>query len=94
MIVIRNRFSAKPGHAGKLAAHMKEMIAAGNLKNARIMTDLTGDFNTVIMEHEVESLGEFEEAMKRYGSDPKVREKAKEYLELWNTGCRELFRVV
>ena len=28
MIVVRNSFVAKPGMAGKLAAHMKEMTAA------------------------------------------------------------------
>ena len=94
MIVVRNSFVAKPGQAGKLAAHLKEMAAVGNLRNARVLTDLTGDFNHVVMEHEVESLSEFEEMFKRYSSDPEVREKAKGYTELWNTGRRELFRVV
>ena len=46
------------------------------------------------MEHEVESASEFEEMFKRYSSDPEVREKAKGYTELWNTGRRELFRIV
>ncbi len=77
-----------------MAAHLKEIATAGNLRNARVLTDLTGDFNHVVMEHEVESASEFEELLKRYSSDPKVREKAKGYTELWNTGRRELFRVV
>ena len=46
------------------------------------------------MEREVESASEFEEMFKRYSSDPEVREKAKGYTELWNTGRRELFRIV
>ena len=94
MIVVRNSFIAKPGQAGKLAAHLKEMAKAGNLRNPRVLTDLIGDFNNVVMEHEVESASEFEEMFKRYSSDPEVREKAKGYTELWNTGRRELFRVV
>ena len=58
------------------------------------MTDLTGDFNHVIMEHEVESAAEFEELMTKYASDPLIREKAKGYTDLWTSGRRELFRIV
>jgi len=94
MIIVRNSFNAKPGQAGKLAAHLKDMANAGNLRNFRVMTDLTGDFNHVVMGHEVESASEFEELMARYSSDPQAREKAKGYTDLWTTGRRELFRVV
>ena len=94
MLVVRNSFIAKPGQAGKLAAQLKEMADAGNLRNCRVMTDLTGDFNSVIMEHEVESASEFEQLLTRYSADPQAREKAKGYTELWTTGRRELFRVV
>lgn len=94
MILIRNSFIAKPGKAGKLAAHMKEMAALGGLRNARVMTDLVGDFNTVVMEHEVESVSDFEALMARYGSDPQIREKAGAYLDFWETGKRELFRIL
>ncbi len=52
MVVVRNSFIAKPGQAGKLAAQLKDMANAGNLRNFRVMTDLTGEFNHVIMEHQ------------------------------------------
>jgi hypothetical protein len=94
MVIVRNSFIARPGQAGKLAAQLKDMAKAGNLRNFRIMTDLTGDFNHVVMEHEVESASEFEELMTRYASDPQAREKAKGYTDLWTTGRRELFRVI
>jgi hypothetical protein len=94
MIIVRNSFIAKPGQAGKLAAQLKNMAKAGNLRNVRVLTDLTGEFNHVIMEHEVESASEFEELMTRYSSDPQAREEAKGYTDLWTTGRRELFRVV
>ena len=94
MVVVRNTFVAKPGQAGKLAAQLKDMANAGNLRNFRVMTDLIGEFNNVIMEHEVESASEFEDLMTRYSSDPQAREKAKGYTDLWTTGRRELFRVV
>lgn len=94
MIVVRNIFTARPGQASKLAAQLREVALAGKLRNLRILTDLTGDFNQVVMEHEVESLAAFEEAMKRYATDPQVREKGKGYSEFWMTGRRELFQVV
>lgn len=77
MIIVRNSFIARPGQAGKLAAQLKNMAKAGNLRNARVLTDLVGDFNHVIMEHEVESASEFEELITRYSSDPQTREAAK-----------------
>ena len=94
MLIVRNTFTAKPGLAGKLAQHAKEMAATGGLRNPRVLTDAVGTFNQVVLEHEVESLGEFEEIFKRYSSEPDIREKAKAYLELWTTGKREVFRVV
>lgn len=94
MVIVRNSFIAKPGLAGKLAAQLKEMAGAGNLRNVRVMTDIVGDFNHVVMEHEVESASQFEELMARYASDPLAREKSKGYTDLWITGRRELFRVV
>ncbi len=94
MIIVRNSFIAKPGQAGKLAAQLKDMATAGSLRNVRVMTDLTGDFNHVIMEHEVESASQFEELLTRFSSDPQAREKAKGYTDLWTGGRRELFRTV
>jgi triphosphoribosyl-dephospho-CoA synthetase len=94
MIIVRNTFIAKPGQAGKLAAQLKDMANSGNLRDARVMTDLTGEFNHVIMEHTVESAAEFEELISKYSSDPKAREAAKGYTDLWTTGRRELLRVI
>ncbi len=94
MIVVRNAFTAKPGQAGKLAAQLKEMAAAGKLPNHRVLTDVTGEFNRVVLEYEAESVAEFEEMFIRYATDPQIREKAKGYTDLWITGSRELYRVV
>ncbi len=93
MIVVRTTFNAKPGMAGTLAARAKEFGAAAKMKNLRVMTDVTGDFNQVILEHDVESLAELEEFLARAMSDPEVQELRKGYTELWMTGKRELFRV-
>lgn len=93
MIVVRNTFTAKPGSAGKLVAKLKEMTAAGNLENVRFFTDITGNFNTVVMDFEIEALSEYEAIHEKYMSDPAVREKAAGYTELWESGKREFLRV-
>lgn len=94
MMVVRNTFTAKPGQASKLAAQLKEMASAGNLPNHRVLTDVTGEFNQVVMEYEVGTVAEFEEMFKKYTTDPQIREKANGYTDLWITGRRELLRVV
>ena len=70
MIVIRNCFIAKPGCASKLATQLKEAstVAKGAF-NYRVLTDVTGDFNRVVLEYEVGSIGEFEERMKDYSTN-------------------------
>jgi len=90
MIVVRNCFIAKPGNAGKLAAQLKEAAAAAKIPRHRVLTDLTGDFNRVILEYEAENVTEFEGRMRQYMTDETFREKMKGYTELWMTGCREI----
>jgi hypothetical protein len=59
----------------------------------RVLTDLTGGFNRVILEYEAENLAEFESRIKEYMTDDKFREKMKGYTELWVTGSREILVV-
>lgn len=94
MIVVRNSFVAKPGNASKLAALLKEAAAAANVPKFRILTDLTGEFNQVIFEIEVESLSGFEALQKQYQTDENFKVKMKGYTDLWITGSRELLQVI
>jgi hypothetical protein len=80
--------------AGKLAAALKEGAAAGKLTNVRVMTDLAGDFNTVVMEHEAQNLAEFETRIREYMTNPEMREKMKGYTDFWTSGSREIFQIV
>ena len=94
MYVIRNMFVAKPGSAGKLAAQMKEAAAAFEMPNFRVLTDITGDFNRVVMEYTAESLGEVEKRMQEVMSSSLYKEKMAGYTDLWVTGSREILRIV
>jgi hypothetical protein len=94
MIVVRNVFVAKPGQASKLAAQLKEAVAVSNIGKFRVLTDLTGDFNRVVLEHEAESISGFEAGMKEYANNAAFREKMKGYTDLWSTGSREILQIV
>ena len=94
MIVVRNCFIAKPGNASKLAAQIKEAASATSMRGKfRVLTDLTGDFNRVVLEYEAANVGEFEANMKEYATNEAFRAKMKGYTDLWSTGSREILQV-
>lgn len=93
MIVVRNCFVAKPGHASKLAAQLKEAAAAAEIPSYRILTDLTGEFNRVILEYEAADIAEFQVRMQEYTKGGAFKEKMKGYTDLWLTGKREILQV-
>lgn len=93
MLVVRNCFVAKPGNASKLATQIKEAAAVANIPKHRVLTDLTGDFNRVILEFEVESVAGFEARMNDYHTNEAFRAKMKGYTDLWLTGTRELLQI-
>jgi hypothetical protein len=94
MYILREHFVAKPGQAGKLASLVKEISNLVSPGKARILTDMTGEFNRVIMETEIESFSEMEARWKEYMSNPEWKEKMKGYTDLWVSGGREILRVV
>ena len=94
MLVVRNCFVAKPGQASKLAAQLKEAATAAKMPRFRILTDLTGEFNRVVMEYEAENVSEFEARMKDYGTNEAFRDKMKGYTDLFIGGSREILQVM
>jgi hypothetical protein len=93
MLVVRNCFVAKPGNASKLAAQLKEAAAVANIPKHRILTDLTGEFNRVILEFEVENVAGFEARLKDYQTNEAFKAKMKGYTDLWTTGTREILQI-
>ena len=96
MIVVHDIFIAKPGCASKLAKMMKEAMS-GNTEFIRVMTDVTGQYNRVIMESQYDNLTAYEESFKQYteGSEKmkEMKEKMAGYHDLFQSGCREIYRV-
>ncbi len=99
MIVIREIFTAKPGQASKFAKLSKK--AFGAEPTVRVMTDVVGNYNTVVIERTLKNLVEFDREMEDMRSgkpdarmDPKVAEELSHYTEMYQTGRREIFRIV
>ena len=94
MIIVREVFTAKPGMAGKMARMMKAVFSEMPNARVKIMTDLTGKFNTVVLETEMDNLQAFEQRMQDYMANPVWRDRMSGYTEMYKTGCREIYQVV
>ena len=60
MIMVRDEFQCEPGRVNEFVKRFREMANMlnnqGVIKHASIMTDLSGSFDTVVVESEIESL--------------------------------------
>jgi len=99
MVVIREIFTAKAGQASKLAKLFKRGFGADN--GVVIMTDLAGEYNTVVVEMRLKDLAAFAKEMEDYKSgkpdprmEPAVGEEMSHYTDMYLTGRREIFQIV
>jgi heme-degrading monooxygenase HmoA len=96
MIIVHDIFVCKPGNASKVAKPFKEVMA-DNKELVNIMTDMTGQYNRVIMVSKYDSLTAYEKSWEDYNKDQeameKMKEKMKGYHDMYLTGCREIYQV-
>jgi hypothetical protein len=98
MIVVRNTFRLKFGQAREALAIMKEAIAiqkrAGVDIPQRLMTDLSGQFYTIVLELTVPSLTALEQLMPKTMGDKDWQANYQKLLPLVLSGEREIFSIV
>ena len=96
MIIVHDIFICKPGQASKFAKLFKEVMA-GNNELVNIMTDMTGNYNKVVMVTKYDSLTEYEKNFQKYAQDSdemkKMKEKMQGYHDMYLTGSREIYQV-
>jgi heme-degrading monooxygenase HmoA len=96
MIIVHDIFICKPGNASKLAKLFKEVMT-GNNELVNIMTDMTGQFNRVVMITKYDSLTAYEKSWDKYKENTeemkKMQEKMAGYQEMYLTGSREIYQV-
>ncbi|MBI3231727.1 MAG: hypothetical protein HYZ51_01450 [Candidatus Doudnabacteria bacterium] len=92
MILVREVFICKPGLASKFAKLMKSVMQ-GMPERVTVMTDLTGQFNKVVLHSEYKSFQDFESRMKDYATNTVWRDKMAGYTEMYVTGQREIYQI-
>ena len=98
MIVVRNVFQAKVGRAGELArviaASMAGSVGApGGPQAWRVLTDLSGPFDTVVLEVEGESLAAWERARDEMFASAEFQAQNARSAELTVSGRCELYTI-
>ena len=95
MIIVHDIFVCKPGNASKLAKKFKEAMA-GSSELVNIMTDMTGQYNRVVMVSQYKDLTDYEQSWKKYEQDTEAMKKMNEamsgYQEMYLTGSREIYQ--
>jgi predicted translin family RNA/ssDNA-binding protein len=96
MIIVHDIFICKPGNASKLAKLFKEVMAE-NKELVNIMTDMTGQYNRVIMVSKYDNLTAYEQSWEKYKENTeemkKMQEKMSGYHDMYLSGSREIFQV-
>jgi heme-degrading monooxygenase HmoA len=96
MIIVHDIFICKPGNASKLAKMFKEAMA-GDKDVVHVMTDMTGQFNKVVMVTQYENLSAYEQSWEKYKQDTEAMKKMEEimkgYHDMYLTGSREIYRI-
>jgi predicted translin family RNA/ssDNA-binding protein len=94
--MVHDTFVCKPGQASKMARLFKEMMT-GQEEFVNILTDMTGEFNRVVMVSKYDNLSAYEQNFQKYMQDSdemkKMKEKMKGYQDMYLTGSREIFQV-
>jgi len=96
MYVIRNVFKCKPGQAKHVVEKFKAahaLMADLDFKT-RLMVDEIADFWTVVVEVTVSDLATFGKGMHERGSRQDVQDAMAGYMDMVESGYREIFRVV
>lgn len=98
MYIVRDVFRCKPGKARELVEKLRATLEStereDGFRNSRLMVDAVANYWTVVWEAEIEHLEQFEHHMAHYGSRPEVKQAMAGYLELVESGYREIFRLV
>jgi predicted translin family RNA/ssDNA-binding protein len=96
MILVHDVFICKPGNASKLAKKFKEGMT-GSSELVNILTDMTGQFNKVIMVTKYDNLTAYEKSWEKYQEKSEEMKKMEEamagYQDMYLTGFREIYRI-
>ena len=96
MIVVRNIFQIKAGAMKEAVALVKEnrkFIEHAGFSSTRALTDVVGDFYTLVLEIECASLQEFERGIGESFASDEWQTWYKKFTPLVHSGRREILQV-
>jgi hypothetical protein len=97
MILVRDIFQLKFGKAKEAITLWKEgtkILKKADINVSRILTDLTGQYYTLIMESTYDSLTAFDAAMKKEVATDEWKAHYQKFVVLVDSGRREIFNIV
>ncbi len=97
MYQIREVFQAKPGKAKDLVKIFKAAAPhfekTSDMHNMKVLTDVVGNYWTVIVETETENIGDFFSSMRSATMSDELKDIMKGYMECVAGGHREIYLV-
>lgn len=96
MYLVREIMNTKPGKAKDLVSTFKKakpFMEKEGIKDLKIMTDIVGDYWTVVMQYEIDDLGGFFSTIRNTTGEKELQEIMKGYMDLVNGGRREIFLI-
>jgi hypothetical protein len=98
MILVRNVFHLKFGKAREAVAVMKDALAIqqklGSEVSTRLLTDVTGQFYTLVLELTVASLSALEATQPKIMGDKEWQENYQKFVTFVESGHREIFTIL
>ena len=97
MILVRQTFQAKYGRVDELVALFREFHQRADVPNrerARILTDASGPFFTVVTEYEAESFAAWEASFQRLMAAPEMGAWFGRMMDVTESGSRDFYNIV
>jgi hypothetical protein len=91
MILVRVVFQAKYAKAGEIVNILKQDPPRD--EKYRLMTDLSGSFDTVVLETEIESLDAYFKGMWEMFADEEMSASMRKVSEMIESGHREFYTI-
>ncbi|MGA2642655.1 MAG: hypothetical protein ABSG21_17335 [Spirochaetia bacterium] len=97
MILVRNIFQVKFGKMKEAKEAWKEMLKLfpGQAPSRpRLLTDLTGQYYTLVLESTYKDLSDYEASSQNDMGDPRMGALYQKFVPLVDSGRREIFTIV
>jgi NIPSNAP len=97
MIAVRDIFQIDPEQMKAAKEGMKQMRGINQrlgFKLTQVLTDLTGEYYTLVLESEYASLAEYEASLKRIFADAEWQKSYAKFRGMIRGGRREIYTVV